>query len=66
MFVSNQDNKSANILKKSKKGKYDNYSMKTYIIRDLETVAAEIEPSPTVSSDYWSICILLLLYTIQG
>jgi PAT family acetyl-CoA transporter-like MFS transporter 1 len=54
--------------KKKKKGKYDNYSMKTYIYRDLESSSTHDKPDKPagLSGDFWNILILLLLYTIQG
>ena len=66
MFLGHQDQ---NIIGgKKKKPKYDNYSMKTYIFRDIESNAGN-EKSATdrgVAGDLWNILILLLLYTIQG
>ena len=66
MFLAHQDQ---NIIGgKKRKPKYDNYSMKTYIFRDLESNSTHDKPpAPTgVAGDFWNILILLLLYTIQG
>lgn len=66
MFLTHQDQ--SNIGSKKRKPKYDNYSMKTYIFRDLESNSTHDKPpAPTgVAGDFWNILILLLLYTIQG
>lgn len=65
MFLGHQDQNIVSGIKK--KPKYDNYSMKTYIFRDLESNGSDEKPQTTgVYGDLTNILILLLLYTIQG
>lgn len=63
MFLGTSD-KHLDIGSKKKKGKYDNYSMKTYIFRDVESQPQD-QLGPPVN-DFWNIVVLLVLYTIQG
>ena len=68
MFWAGQDKRVEKTPTKTTRKRIDNFSMKTYVVRDYEANSSEDTPqaSQTTSSDLGNILVLVTLYTIQG